>query len=123
MTERQRIIFHILKNQILLQQTQTKKTQCFIHYIGASIAIENGNLSMKIWLWRQHTPARTPLRTGREGLRRPYKGGEGESKTSSLSSLPKGSQRSFSSKDFEFLDCLPYDKDLGKILLLAWSRF
>ena len=47
MTERQRIIFHILKNQILLQQTQTKKTQCFIHYSGASIAIENGDLSMR----------------------------------------------------------------------------
>ena len=47
MAERQRIIFHILKNQILLQQTQTKNKQCFIHYSGASIAIENGNLSMR----------------------------------------------------------------------------
>ena len=28
-----------------------------------------------------------------------------------LTSLPKGSQWSFSSKDLEFLDCLPYDKD------------
>ena len=40
-----------------------------------------------------------------------------------LTSVPKGSQWSFSSKDFEFLDCLPYDKDLlWKLLLLAWSR-
>ena len=29
-----------------------------------------------------------------------------------LTSLPKGSQWSFSSRDLKFLDCLPYDKDL-----------
>ena len=120
MTERRRIIFHILKNQVLLQQTQTKKKQCFIHYSGASIAIENGNLPMRENLvMTSASTALTPLRTGREGLSRLYKGGKESLRhpacvclSETLTSLPKGSQWSFSSKDLEFLDCLPYDKDL-----------
>ena len=65
MTERQ-VIFHILKNQILPQQTQTKK-KCFIHYSGPFIAIENGNLSMRENLVMTSEYARPYAPTDRQG--------------------------------------------------------
>ena len=109
-----------------------KQKQCFIHYSGASIAIENGNLSMQENLvmtsaysrpyaptdWQGGAKADS-TREGKESLRHSACVCLGET----LSSLPKGSQWSFSSKDLESLDCLPYDKDLWKTLFLAWSRF
>ena len=77
--------------------------------------MENGNLSMRENLVMTSAYAR-PYR---EGLRRLYREVKENLRHQAcvclgetLTSVPKGSQWSFSSKDFEFLDCLPYDKDL-----------
>ena len=89
-----------------------KQKQCFIHYSGASIAVENGNLSMQENLvmtsaysrpyaptdWQGGAKADS-TREGKESLRHSACVCLGET----LSSLPKGSQWSFSSKDLEFL--------------------
>ena len=71
----------------------------------------------KIWLWRQRTTDRPPVRTGRKGLSRFYKGGNGDPRIAAcvclgetFTSSPKGSSWSLSSKDIEFR-------------LLAWSHF
>ena len=57
---------------------------------------------------RQGGTKQTLQGRGKENLRHPACVCLGET----LTSLPKDSQWSFSSKDLEFLDCLPYDKDL-----------
>ena len=71
----------------------------------------------KIWLWRPRTTDRPPVRTGRKGLSRFYKGGNGDPRIAAcvclgetFTSSPKGSSWSLSSKDIEFR-------------LLAWSHF
>ena len=71
----------------------------------------------KIWLWRQRTTDRPPVQTGRKGLSRFCKGGNGDPRIAAcvcrgetFTSSPKGSSWSLSSKDIEFR-------------FLAWSHF